>query len=133
VRFDASYGGEDALFCLDALDAGARLVFDPRFTARHDHDRSTFTALRRQQDRLAYGLSRLGAVQPEGLVKRIVSRGPLHSFLLLRRPVLYGRLDEDDALRRRFRRLLPLLAVAEWTLGASALRYARHRPALRQA
>ena len=132
VRFDASYGGEDALFCLDALDEGARLVFDPRFTARHDHDRSTFAALRRQQDRLAYGLSRLGAVQREGFVKRVVSRVPLHYFLLLRLPVLYRRLDEDDALRRRFRRLLPLLAVAEWTLGASALRYARHRPALRQ-
>jgi glycosyltransferase involved in cell wall biosynthesis len=132
VRFDESYGGEDAIFCLDALDAGVRLVFDPRFTARHDHDRASFAALRRQQDRLAYGLARLGAVQRESPIKRVVSRVPLHYFALLRLPVLFNRLDEDPELRRRFVRLLPLLAVAEWTLGLSALRYARRRPALRR-
>jgi glycosyltransferase involved in cell wall biosynthesis len=131
VRFDESYGGEDALFCLDALDAGARLVFDPRFTAFHDHERATFAALRRQQDRLAYGLARLGRVQKEGTAKRIASRIPLHYFLLLRLPVIYGRLDQDAALRERFRSLLPRLALAEWTLGASALRYVLHRPPLR--
>ena len=34
LRWDESYGGEDALFCADALAAGLRLVFDPRFHAR---------------------------------------------------------------------------------------------------
>ena len=133
VRFDESYGGEDALFCLDAHTAGARLVFDPRYSAFHDHERASFAALRSQQDRLAYGLARLGAVQREGLSKRIVSRLPLHYFLLLRLPVLYRRLDDDAALRRRFVRLLPLLAVAEWSLGVSALRYVLRRPPLRHA
>ena len=131
VRFDPSYGGEDALFCVDAHDAGARLVFDPRFSAHHDHPRETFADLRRQQDRLAYGLARLGRVQRESPLKRLASRAPLHYFLLLRLPVLYGRLDEDAALRRRFWHLLPLLALAEWTLGLSALRYVRRRPPLR--
>jgi glycosyltransferase involved in cell wall biosynthesis len=132
LRFDESYGGEDAVFSADALARGIRLVFDPRYAALHDHDRDTFAKLRRQQSRTAFAAARVGAVQREGLSKRITSRVPLHYFALLRLPVIYRRLDEDPHLRRRFVRLLPLMAVGEWTLGAYAVRYAvQPRPRLR--
>ena len=132
VRFDESYGGEDAVFSADALARGFRLVFDPRYAALHDHDRDTFAKLRRQQARVAFAAARIGPVQREGRRKRIASRVPLHYFALLRLPVIYRRLDEDPVLRRRFVRLLPLMAVGEWTLGAYAVRYAlRPRPRLR--
>jgi glycosyltransferase involved in cell wall biosynthesis len=132
LRFDESYGGEDAVFSADALDRGIRLVFDPRYAALHDHDRDTFAKLRRQQARVAFAAARIGPVQREGTRKRIASRVPLHYFALMRLPVIYRRLDEDPALRRRFVRLLPLMAVGEWTLGAYAVRYAvRPRPRLR--
>ena len=124
LRFDESYGGEDAVFSADALARGIRLVFDPRYAALHDHDRDTFAKLCRQQSRTAFAAARVGAVQREGLSKRITSRVPLHYFALLRLPVIYRRLDEDPQLRRRFVRLLPLMAVGEWTLGAYAVRYA---------
>jgi glycosyltransferase involved in cell wall biosynthesis len=132
LRFDESYGGEDAVFSADALARGIRLVFDPRYAALHDHDRDTFAKLRRQQARVAFAAARIGTVQQEGVSKRISSRVPLHYFALLRLPVIYRRLDEDPQLRRRFVRLLPLMAVGEWTLGAYAVRYAvRPRPRLR--
>ncbi len=131
LRWDESYGGEDALFSVDALAAGLRLVFDPRFQAAHEHDRRTFADLRSQQRRLAYGLARAGMIQREGRHKRVLSRLPLHYFVLARLPVIYSRLDRDPELRRRFRSLLPRMAVAEWTLGLSALRYVVRRPALR--
>ena len=138
LRWDESYGGEDALFCADARAAGLRLVFDPRIVAAHEHDRSSLADLRRQQRRLAYGLARAGPIQREGTHKRVVSRLPLHYFvlarlplhyfLLLRLPVIYGRLDGFPSLRRRFVSLLPRLVLAEWLLGAAALRYALGRP-----
>jgi len=132
LRFDESYGGEDAVFSADALARGIRLVFDPRYAALHDHDRDTFAKLRRQQSRTAFSAARIGAVQREGVSKRITSRVPLHYFALLRLPVIYRRLDEHPQLRRHFVRLLPLMAVGEWTLGAYAVRYAvRPRPRLR--
>jgi glycosyltransferase involved in cell wall biosynthesis len=132
LRFDESYGGEDAVFSADALDRGIRLVFDPRYAALHEHDRDTFAKLRRQQARVAFAAARVGPVQREGRRKRIASRVPLHYFALVRLPVIYRRLDEDPQLRRRFVRLLPLMAVGEWTLGAYAVRYAlRPRPRLR--
>jgi glycosyltransferase involved in cell wall biosynthesis len=132
LRFDESYGGEDSVFCADALARGIRLVFDPRYAALHDHDRDTFAKLRRQQARVAFAAARVGPVQREGLRKRIASRVPLHYFALLRLPVIYRRLDEHPQLRRRFVRLLPLMALGEWTLGAYAVRYAlRPRPRLR--
>jgi glycosyltransferase involved in cell wall biosynthesis len=131
LRWDESYGGEDGLFCVDALDAGLELVFDPRFHAVHDHDRKTFSDLRSQQRRLAYGMARVGTVQREGLRKRIFSRVPIHYFALVRLVPIHRRLEEFPELRSRFRRLLPLMIVAEWTLGASALRYTLKRPALR--
>jgi glycosyltransferase involved in cell wall biosynthesis len=132
LRFDESYGGEDAVFSADALARGVRLVFDPRYAALHDHDRDTFAKLRRQQSRTAFAAARVGAVQREGLSKRVTSRVPLHYFALLRLPVIYRRLDEHPQLRRRFVRLLPLMAVGEWTLGAYAVRYAvQPRPRLR--
>ena len=84
VRFSASYGGEDCVFCADALQAGVALVFDPRFHAVHDHDRKTFADVRNQQRRLAFGLARCGAVQQEGLHKRVLSRIP--DSLLRSRP-----------------------------------------------
>jgi glycosyltransferase involved in cell wall biosynthesis len=131
LRWDPSYGGEDGIFCADALAAGLTLVFDPRFQAFHDHDRSTFAALRGQQRRLAYGLARIGPVQREGLHKRALSRLPVHYFALVRLLPIYRRIRRSPELRRPFLRNLPRLAAAEWTLGASALRYALRRPPLR--
>jgi cellulose synthase/poly-beta-1,6-N-acetylglucosamine synthase-like glycosyltransferase len=130
VRWDESYGGEDALFCADAVAAGLRLVFDPRFVAAHEHERRTFGDLRRQQRRLAYGLARACPLEADGF-RRALRRVPLHYFALLRLPVVYRRVASDRRLRGRFLAVLPRLVVAEWTLGASALRYATRRPALR--
>ena len=128
LRWDESYGGEDALFCAAARDRGLRLVFDPRFTAHHAHERETFADLRRQQRRLAYGLARTIPLA-HGL-RGIARRLPVHYFLLLRLPLVFSRVADDPRLRRRFLAVLPLLAVAEWTLGASAVRYALRRPPL---
>jgi glycosyltransferase involved in cell wall biosynthesis len=133
LRWDESYGGEDGLFCADANTGGIRLVFDPRFVALHDHDRESFHALLGQQRRHAFGLARVGAVQHEGLRKRVLTRLPVHYFLLVRLPVIFWRVRANGELRRRFLRYLPLLAVAEWTLGAESLRYVRGRPPLRGA
>jgi cellulose synthase/poly-beta-1,6-N-acetylglucosamine synthase-like glycosyltransferase len=131
LRWGESYGGEDGLFCAEALEAGLTLVFDPRFHAHHDHGRESFRELRRQQRRLAYGLARLGPVQKEGLHKRVLARVPVHYFALLRLPVIFRRLRPLPELRSRFLRELPRLVVAEWTLGASAVRYALSRPPIR--
>lgn len=128
LRWDESYGGEDGVFCADAIGAGMRLVFDPRFHAKHDHGRESFAELRRQQRRLAYGLARLGPIQREGLHKRVLARFPVHYFALLRLPVIYRRLEPLPELRGRFVRSLPRMIVAEWLLGASAVRYAFHPP-----
>lgn len=132
VRWDESYGGEDALFCADAVEAGFRLVFDPRFSAAHEHERRSFGDLRRQQRRLAYGLARAAGLERSPL-RRAARRLPLHYFVLLRLPVIFSRIAGDPRLRGRFLRLLPQLAVAEWTLGGSALRWALRRPPLRGA
>jgi glycosyltransferase involved in cell wall biosynthesis len=129
LRWDESYGGEDALFCAEALAAGLRLVFDPRFSAAHEHERRTFGDLRRQQRRLAYGMARARSLEPDRL-RRTLRRVPLQYFALLRLPVVYRRIADDPCLRSRFLSLLPRLAVAEWTLGASAVRYAARPPAL---
>jgi glycosyltransferase involved in cell wall biosynthesis len=131
MRFDSSYGGEDGIFSADALAAGYELVFDPRFHAFHDHARETFAELRRQQRRLAYGLARIGAIQREGLHKRVLARFPLHYFVLLRLPVIFRRLGTEPELRAQFLRHLPRLVLAEWTMGLSAIRYAVRRPPLR--
>jgi len=128
LRWDESYGGEDALFCADARAAGLRLVFDPRIVAAHEHDRSSLADLRRQQRRLAYGLARAARVEALDATRSAFARLPLHYFLLLRLPVIYGRLDGFPSLRRRFVSLLPRLVLAEWLLGAAALRYALGRP-----
>jgi glycosyltransferase involved in cell wall biosynthesis len=131
LRWDESYGGEDGIFCADALAAGYALVFDPRFDALHAHGRETFGDLRRQQRRIAYSLARSGPVQQEGLHKRVLSRFPLHYFALLRLVVIYRRLRDLPDLRRRFLKLLPRLVVAEWAVGATSLRYVLGRPPLR--
>jgi glycosyltransferase involved in cell wall biosynthesis len=131
IRWDESYGGEDAVFCADAHSAEVPLIFDPRFSAVHAHERRTFADLRSQQQRLAYGLARAGTVQREGFHKRLFSRIPVHYFLLARLPLIHRRLRSDPDLRARFLRLLPRMIVAEWTLGFSATRYAFRRPALR--
>ena len=131
MRFDSSYGGEDGVFSADALAAGYELVFDPRFHAFHDHARETYGELRRQQQRLAYGLARIGAIQREGVHKRILARVPLHYFALVRLLFISRRLSDEPELRAQFRRNLPRMIVAEWTLGSSALRYAIRRPPLR--
>ncbi len=119
------------MFSADALAAGLQLVFDPRFQALHDHGRENFKDLRGQQRRLAYGLARLGPVQREGVHKRVLARAPLHYFALLRLPVIYRRIRVVPELRARFVRHLPRLVLAEWTLGASALRYALRPPPAR--
>jgi cellulose synthase/poly-beta-1,6-N-acetylglucosamine synthase-like glycosyltransferase len=131
VRWDESYGGEDALFSADIAALGVPLVFDPRIVAAHEHTRESFRELRRQQQRLAYGLARCAPIQRHGLHRRVFSRVPLHYFLLLRLPAIYGRLGGFPELRERFIRLLPRLVLAEWTLGLSACRYVFRRPALR--
>jgi glycosyltransferase involved in cell wall biosynthesis len=131
LRWDESYGGEDGVFSADAIGAGIELVFDPRFHARHDHGRETFEDLRGQQRRLAYGLARLGPVQREGVHKRVLARAPIHYFALLRLPVIYRRIRSVPELRSRFVSQLPRLVVAEWLLGASALRYALRPPPVR--
>ena len=94
LRWDESYGGEDSLFCADALEAGLRLVFDPRFSAAHEHERRTFGDLRRQQRRLAYGFARARPLEGRR-VKRTLRRVP---GPLLRSRALALRLPAD---RRR--------------------------------
>lgn len=131
LRWDESYGGEDGIFCIDAIDAGIPLVFDPRFHAFHDHQRNSFAALRSQQRRLAYGLARLGPVQRQGLRHRVLSRIPIHYFLLVRLVPIYRRLGRHPEAKRAFIRHWPRLVVAEWLLGVSALRYSFRRPAVR--
>jgi glycosyltransferase involved in cell wall biosynthesis len=128
IRWHESYGGEDGLFCVDALAAGLELVFDPRFHAVHDHRRETFHDLRRQQRRFVYGFARGRSLLHEPFYRRLSPRLPLHYFALLRLPVIYRRLRGDRALRARFLRLLPWLVAGEWLLGFSALRYALRRP-----
>jgi glycosyltransferase involved in cell wall biosynthesis len=123
-RWDESYGGEDGVFSADAAAAGYELVFDPRFHAHHDHDRETFADLRRQQRRMAYGIARTRRVLSEGRARDFFARVPVHHFALLRLPVIYRRLSGEPELRSRFVHELPRLVVAEWTLGASAVRYA---------
>jgi len=127
-RWDESYGGEDGVFCADAKAAGYELVFDPRFHAHHDHDRETWSDLRRQQRRTAYGIVRTRRVVDEGGVKGFFARVPIHHFALLRLPVIYRRLETQPELRRRFVDYLPRMVVAEWALGASAVRYALFPP-----
>ena len=131
VRFSASYGGEDCVFCADALQTGVALVFDPRFHAVHDHDRKTFADVRNQQRRLAFGLARCGAVQQEGLHKRVLSRIPIHYFVLARLVPIYRRIRDDQGLRQPFLRFLPRIVIAEWALGLSACRYVFRRPPVR--
>jgi glycosyltransferase involved in cell wall biosynthesis len=131
LRFSPSYGGEDCVFCADAVEAGVQLVFDPRFHARHDHDRTTFADMRHQQRRLAFGLARCGAVQKEGVHKRVLSRVPLHYFALARLVPIFRRVRDDRELRDPFLRFLPRLVIAEWSLGLSACRYVLRRPAVR--
>jgi mycofactocin glycosyltransferase len=129
LRWDESYGGEDALFSADAAVAGLRLVFDPRFCAQHEHERRTFADLRRQQRRLAYGLARAVPLE-ESRLRRTARRVPIHYFVLARVPVIYRRVAPDRRLRGRFLSVLPRLVVAEWSLGASAFQYSFRRPAL---
>jgi glycosyltransferase involved in cell wall biosynthesis len=134
VRWDATFGGEDGLFAADLLACGLTLVFDPRFAAQHEEYRDTFAQVRAWHRRLVYGMARCGPVQREGLHKRVLSRVPIHFFLLARLPRVYMRLREVDGARRLFVRLLPWLIVAEWSLGVAALRYAAtRRPPLRTA
>jgi glycosyltransferase involved in cell wall biosynthesis len=130
LRWDPSYGGEDGVFCAQALDMGLELVFDPRFHAFHDHDRQSFAGLRRQQARLAYSLARVGPIQREALRKRVFARVPLHYFALVRLPAIFARIRDDPELRAQFLRYLPRMIAAEWSLGFSALRYAVRPPPL---
>lgn len=132
LRWHESYGGEDGLFSVDALAAGLRLVFDPRFHAVHDHRRETFGDLRRQQRRFVYGFARGRRLLREPVYRRLSPQFPLHYFALLRLPVIYGRIRPDARLRSRFLRLLPWLVVSEWLLGVSALRYVFTRPDTRE-
>ena len=101
LRWDESYGGEDALFCADALAAGLRLVFDPRFHAAHEHDRRTFA--RPAQPAAAAGLrprARGARSSARPRTSGSLSRVPLHYFVLLRLPVVYRRLDSRPGAAR---------------------------------
>jgi glycosyltransferase involved in cell wall biosynthesis len=131
LRWDESYGGEDGVLSVDALDAGFDLVFDPRFHTIHDHEKNSFASLRRQQDRLAYSMARIGPVQREARRKRILARVPVHYFALVRLVAIHRRLRALPEHRAHLVRVLPRLVVAEWTLGLFALRYALRRPPLR--
>jgi glycosyltransferase involved in cell wall biosynthesis len=131
LRWESSYGGEDAIFCADALDAGIDVVFDPRFTAVHDHQCRSFGDVRRRQRRLAYGMARTMGMR-QRTRKRVLARFPLHYFGLVRLPVIYKRLRTLPELRAAFTRLLPRLVLAEWTMGLSAFRYAMRPPPLRE-
>lgn len=131
VRWDESYGGEDGIFCVDALDAGIDLMFDPRFQTFHDHEKDSFASLRRYQDRLAYSIARIGPVQREALRKRVLARVPVHYFALVRLLAIYGRVRALPEYRVQFLRGLPRMVVAEWTLGLSALRYVLRPPPIR--
>lgn len=131
LRWDESYGGEDGIFCADALNAGLELVFDPRFQTFHDHEKDSFASLRRHQDRLAYSIARIGPVQREAHRKRILARVPVHYFALVRLLAVYRRVRSLPEYRVHFIRGLPRMAVAEWTLGRSALRYALRPPPIR--
>jgi cellulose synthase/poly-beta-1,6-N-acetylglucosamine synthase-like glycosyltransferase len=126
IRWDESYGGEDAFFCADARAAGIRIVFDPRIVAAHEHERETFGELFGQQRRLAFGIARAANAGILPRNRRLLARVPLQYFLLLRLPGIYGRLDHDR--KRRFVSLLPRLVLAEWTLGLQALRYSLAPP-----
>lgn len=127
-RFPESYGAEDGLFCADAVEAGVPIVFDPRFHSIHDDDRETFAQLRALQRRRAFALALLGPIQREATRKRVFSRIPIHYFMLLRLPAMFSRVRGFRELRSAFVRLLPLMVIAEWTLGASATRHAFRRP-----
>jgi len=133
IRWHESYGGEDGLFSVDALAAGLRLVFDPRFHAVHDHRRESFDDLRRQQRRVVYGFARGRGLLEEPFYRRLSPRLPLHYFALMRLPVIYRRLGGQPDLRSRFVRLLPWLVAGEWLLGISACRYVLRRPEPREA
>ena len=129
--WDESYGGEDGIFCVDALNAGIDLVFDPRFQTFHDHEKDSYATLRRHQDRLAYSIARVGPVQREALRKQILARVPVHYFALVRLVAIYRRLQALPEYRACLVRLLPRMVVAEWTLGLFALRYALRPPPVR--
>jgi glycosyltransferase involved in cell wall biosynthesis len=131
LRWDESYGGEDGVFSADAIENGYRLVFDPRYHAYHDHQRESYRDLRRQQQRLAFGLARIGSIQKEGVHKRFLARVPLHYFALVRLLFIFRRVRAYPQLMRPFVTNLHRLVLAEWTLGADAVRYAVHRPSLR--
>ena len=105
-------------------------MFDPRFNAVHSEYRETFKAVRGWQRRFTYGKARCGPLQSEGLFKQLLSRIPLHYFVLIRLPVIYRRLRNDPELRWKFFRYLPQLVVAEWAMGLSALRFVLRRPPL---
>jgi glycosyltransferase involved in cell wall biosynthesis len=133
IRFPESYGAEDGLFCAQAVEEGIPIVFDPRFHSIHDDDRETFGQLRALQRRRAFALALLGPIQHEATRKRLFSRVPIHYFMLLRLPAMFSRVRHFRELRTAFLRLLPLMVVAEWTLGASATRHAFRRPHPEQA
>jgi glycosyltransferase involved in cell wall biosynthesis len=130
LRWDESYGGEDGIFCAQAVRAGHRLVFDPRISAEHDSERTSFAELRRMQQRLVYGFARCAPIHREGFLKRIRARIPLHYFALIRLVFIYRRIQDDPELRRQFTRNLPRLIVAEWALGVAATRYVFRPPPL---
>jgi glycosyltransferase involved in cell wall biosynthesis len=129
LRWDESYGGEDGVFSVDALAAGLRLVFDPRFGVEHRAHRVTFSQLRGQQRRIAYGLARCAPIQREGRHKHIVARVPAY-FALVRIPLIYRRLRSDRRMRSAFLRCLPHMIVGEWAMGIDAVRYALRPPPL---
>ena len=70
-------------------------------------------------------------MQREGVHKRILARVPVHYFALVRLLFIFRRVRSEPLLRRHFLANLHRLALAEWMLGADAVRYAVKRPPLR--
>ena len=106
LRWDESYGGEDALFCADALRGRDPARVRPALRrAAHEHERAT---LRRPAAPAAAARVRPARARPSstsaaGPPGRSGAL-PLHYFALLRLPVLYRRLDDGSRAAPPLRR-----------------------------
>ena len=126
LRWDESYGGEDAFFSVDARAAGVRIVFDPRHRRRpraRAVDLPDLAASSGGSRTGSRGPTRAGLLPATGASRAL----PLHYFLLLRLP---GNLSPP---RRRPRAApavrLAAAAARRRRVGARArLRYAAGPP-----
>ena len=134
LRWDESYGGEDALFCVPTRSRPACGSSSTRASRpRTSTSAETFGDLRRQQRRLVVRLARAPARSSSEPRHGVRSRAcPLHYFALLRLPVVY----RPDRRRPAPAGALPLAAAAARRRRVDARRERasatlRGRPALR--